>query len=72
MLQVALTVRLANSPAKSTTVDVRFGTATDLALKVEVIRVLLPQAVEQQGDLDVRAPTNPIVVESGPTASGSG
>jgi hypothetical protein len=57
---------------KSTTVDVRFGTATDLALKVEVIRVLLPQAVEQQGDLDVRAPTNPIVVESGPTASGSG
>jgi hypothetical protein len=58
--------------SKSTTVDVRFGTATDLALKVEVIRVLLPQAVEQQGDLDVRAPTNPVVVESGPTASGSG
>lgn len=54
------------------TVDVRFGTAKDLALKAEVLRVLLPQAVEQQRDLDVRAPANPVVVDSGATASGSG
>lgn len=58
--------------SKTTMVDVRFGTATDLALKAEVIRVLLPQAVEQQGDLDIRAPTNPVVVESGSAVSGSG
>lgn len=55
-----------------TTVNVRFGTAKDLALKAEVLRVLLPQAVEQQRDLDVRAPANPVVVDSRATASGSG
>jgi cell division protein FtsQ len=58
--------------SNATTVDVRFGTATDLALKAEVIRVLLPQAVEQERHLDVRAPTNPVVVESRAAASGSG
>jgi hypothetical protein len=47
-----------------TTVPVRFGTARDLALKVEVIRVLLPEAVERGGSLDVRAPANPVVVPS--------
>lgn len=46
------------------TVGVRFGTARDLALKVEVIRVLLPEAVEGGGSLDVRAPANPVVVPS--------
>ena len=45
-----------------TTVRVRFGTARDLALKVEVIRVLLPEAVARGGSLDVRAPANPVVV----------
>lgn len=54
------------------TVDVRYGTAKDLPLKAEVLRVLLPQAVEQQRDLDVRAPANPVVVDSAVTASGSG
>lgn len=44
------------------TVRVRFGTAEDLALKTEVVRVLLPQAVEQAAALDVRAPANPVVV----------
>jgi cell division protein FtsQ len=43
---------------------VRFGTARDLALKVEVIRVLLPQAAASGGALDVRAPANPVVVPS--------
>jgi hypothetical protein len=56
----------------STSVKVRFGTSRDLALKAEVIRVLLPQAVEQEGDLDVRAPANPVVVESGQAVTGSG
>jgi hypothetical protein len=46
------------------TVRVRFGTARDLALKVEVIRVLLPEAVARGGALDVRAPANPVVVPS--------
>jgi hypothetical protein len=58
--------------AGATTVDVRFGTAADLALKAEVIRVLLPEAVEEERALDVRAPTNPVVVESRAAASGSG
>ena len=53
-------------------VDVRFGTAADLALKAEVIRVLLPEAVEKGRALDVRAPTNPVVVESRAAAAGSG
>jgi hypothetical protein len=54
-------------------VRVRFGTSRDLELKAEVIRVLLPQAVQQEGDLDVRAPANPVVVvESGEAATGSG
>lgn len=44
------------------TVPVRFGTARDLALKVEVIRVLLPEAVSGGSSLDVRAPANPVVV----------
>jgi hypothetical protein len=57
--------------ADATTVDVRFGTAADLELKVEVIRVLLPQAVDERRDLDVRAPTNPVVFKSG-AATGSG
>lgn len=56
----------------SVSVKVRFGTSRDLALKAEVIRVLLPQAVEQGGDLDVRAPANPVVVESGQAVTGSG
>lgn len=60
------------SDSDSATVDVRFGTAKDLPLKAEVLRVLLPQAVEQQRDLDVRAPANPVVVDSAVTASGSG
>ena len=47
---------------RATAVDVRFGAAKDLALKAEVLRVLLPQAVEQGRDLDVRAPANPVVV----------
>lgn len=47
------------------TVRVRLGTAGDLALKAEVIRVLLPQAAEQGGALDVRAPANPVVVPDG-------
>jgi hypothetical protein len=38
------------------------GDADNLALKAEVIRVLLPQAISQGGDLDVRAPANPVVV----------
>ena len=46
------------------TVQVRFGTARDLALKVEVIRVLLPEAIDSGGALDVRAPANPVVVPS--------
>ena len=62
----------ADERGDTVSVDVRFGTATDLALKAEVIRVLLPQAVEQERHLDVRAPTNPVVVESGAAASGSG
>ena len=45
-----------------TTVRVRFGTARDLALKVEVIRVLLPEAIAAGGSLDVQAPANPVVV----------
>lgn len=45
-----------------TVVPVRFGSAEDLALKAEVIRVLLPQAVERGAALDVRAPANPVVV----------
>lgn len=61
-----------DSDSDSATVDVRFGTAKDLPLKAEVLRVLLPQAVEQQRDLDVRAPANPVVVDSAVTASGSG
>ncbi|CAN5911664.1 hypothetical protein BH23ACT10_BH23ACT10_20160 [soil metagenome] len=48
--------------AAATIVRVRFGTAKDLALKTEVIRVLLPQAVERGGALDIRAPANPVVV----------
>lgn len=47
-----------------TTVLVRFGTARDLALKAEVIRVLLPEAVAGGGSLDVRAAANPVVVPS--------
>lgn len=47
---------------RATRVRVRFGTAKDLALKAEVIRVLLPQAVEEGYALDVRAPANPVVV----------
>jgi cell division septal protein FtsQ len=58
--------------ADTATVDVRIGTAKDLALKAEVLRVLLPQAVEEQRDLDIRAPANPVVVDSRATASGSG
>jgi hypothetical protein len=50
---------------RSATVRVRFGDAEDLALKVEVIRTLLPQVVASGGGLDVRAPANPVVV---PTA----
>lgn len=45
-----------------TRVRVRFGSADDLALKVEVIRVLLPEAAAGGGSLDVRAPANPVVV----------
>jgi hypothetical protein len=41
---------------------VRFGSPEDLALKAEVIRVLLPQAAERGSTLDVRAPANPVVV----------
>ncbi len=48
--------------AEPATVLVRFGSARDLPLKAEVIRVLLPQAAEQGGALDVRAPANPVVV----------
>ena len=43
-------------------VRVLVGDADNLALKAEVIRVLLPQAISQGGDLDVRAPANPVVV----------
>lgn len=45
-----------------TIVRVRFGNAKDLALKTEVIRVLLPEAVEKGAALDIRAPANPVVV----------
>jgi hypothetical protein len=58
--------RGSESSEKPAPVRVRFGTSKDLALKAEVIRVLLPQAAEQGGDLDVRAPANPVVVESKP------
>lgn len=65
----ALVVRLRVPPrdpdeGEPTTVRVWFGTARDLALKVEVIRVLLPEAVDSGGSLDVRAPANPVVVPS--------
>ncbi|HEX6254596.1 MAG TPA: FtsQ-type POTRA domain-containing protein [Euzebyales bacterium] len=53
------------SRPQAASVRVRFGDADDLALKVEVIRALLPQAVAGGGGLDVRAPANPVVV---PTA----
>lgn len=74
-----LTLRLAvasadeaEAQADPMTVRVRFGAPDDLALKSEVIRVLLPQAVEQERDLDVRAPANPVVVEMQAAAAGGG
>lgn len=69
-----LTVRAQadDDPDAAETVAVRFGTASDLALKTEVIRVLLPQAAAQSGVLDIRAPANPVIVDSGASASGSG
>lgn len=62
-----LTLQLRVPPADPdeggpTMVPVRFGGPDDLALKAEVIRVLLPQAAEQGGAIDVRAPANPVVV----------
>lgn len=71
-LWIRLRVPQSGDGAGRTAVDVRFGSARDIALKAEVMRVLLPQAAEQQGDLDVRAPANPVVVNAGPAASGSG
>jgi len=72
-LWLRLKVRTGTGESAGTeTVDVRIGTAKDLALKAEVLRVLLPQAVEEQRDLDIRAPANPVVVDSRATASGSG
>jgi cell division protein FtsQ len=71
-LWLRLAVPAKGADAEPAVVGVRFGTAKDLDLKAEVIRVLLPQAVDVKGDLDVRAPANPIVVESGRTAAGSG
>lgn len=53
-------------------VAVRFGTAADLALKVEVLRVLLPEAAAQRRNLDIRAPANPVIVDAGPTEVGDG
>lgn len=62
-----LTLQLQVPPADPdegdpTVVPVRFGGPDDLALKAEVIRVLLPQAAERGAALDVRAPANPVVV----------
>lgn len=62
-----LTLRLRVPPADPDEDDpilvpVRFGDPDDLALKAEVVRVLLPQAAEQGATLDVRAPANPVVV----------
>lgn len=62
-LQLRVTMPAA-SDEEPETVLVRFGAARDIALKAEVIRVLLPEAVERDGDLDVRAPANPVVVPS--------
>lgn len=61
-LVLRLRVPPEDSEGEPTIVPVRFGTARDLALKAEVIRVLLPQAAEQDAALDVRAPANPVVV----------
>ena len=66
-LWLQLAVPVEDADAEPASVGVRFGAAEDLGLKAEVIRVLLPQAVEAGGDLDVRAPANPVVV--GPKAS---
>lgn len=51
-----------DSDGEPSPVRVLFGDAEDLPLKAEVIRVLLPEAIVQGGDLDVRAPANPVVV----------
>lgn len=48
--------------ADTADVRVRFGAPTDMPLKTEVIRVLLPEAIDEGGDIDVRAPANPVVV----------
>lgn len=61
-LQVPPRARDGESDGQATAVRVLVGDADDLALKAEVIRVLLPQAVAQGGALDVRAPANPVVV----------
>lgn len=62
-----LTLRLRVPPSdpdegEPTVVPVRFGGPEDLALKAEVIRLLLPQTAERAAALDVRAPANPVVV----------
>jgi cell division protein FtsQ len=61
----------AEASDETATVHVRFGGPSDLALKVEVIRVLLPEALERGGALDVRAPANPVIVQQAAVRSGA-
>jgi hypothetical protein len=64
-LRVPTGAQQQDAQGRAATVRVRFGDADDLALKAEVIRTLLPQAVAGGGGLDVRAPANPVVVPTG-------